>query len=89
VPTTIEAGVPGSDYTFWVGMIVPAATPAPIVRRLADEAAKALASPEVKQRLANLGAEPMVMSPEAFNAHIRAEMEVAARIAKAAGLKAQ
>jgi tripartite-type tricarboxylate transporter receptor subunit TctC len=89
VPTTVEAGVPGSDYTFWVGMIVPAATPAPVVKRLHDEVLKALASPEVKERMAKLGAEPFTMEPAAFNAYIKTEMEAAAVIAKAANLKAQ
>src|SRR4051812_21974415 len=89
VPTTIEAGVPGSDYTFWVGMFVPAATPAAVVRRLHEEVGKAVANPEVKDRLAKLGAEPMLMQPEQFNAYIKTEMESAAKIAKAANLKAQ
>ena len=89
VPTTVEAGVPGSDYTFWVGMIVPAATPAPVIKRLHEEALKALASPEVKERMAKLGADPFTMEPAAFNAYIRSEMEAAAVIAKAANLKAQ
>ena len=89
VPTTVEAGVPGSDYTLWVGMIVPSATPAPIVRRLHDEAMKAVNSAEVKTRYAALGADPMPMDPAAFNAYIKAEMEAAAQIAKAANLKAQ
>src|SRR4051812_1831212 len=89
VPTTVEAGVPGSDYTFWVGMIVPAATPAPVIKRLHDEVGKAVANPEVKDRLAKLGAEPMLMQPEQFNAYIKTEMESAAKIAKAANLKAQ
>jgi tripartite-type tricarboxylate transporter receptor subunit TctC len=89
VPTTIEAGVPGSDYTFWVGMIVPSATPPALVKRLHDEAIKALALPDVKERLAKLGAEPFTMEPAAFNSYIRTEMESAAQIAKAANLKAQ
>jgi tripartite-type tricarboxylate transporter receptor subunit TctC len=89
VPTTVEAGVPGSDYNFWVGMLVPSATPAPVVKRLHDEVIKALGNPDVKERLTKLGAEPMPMQPEAFNAYIKAEMESAARIAKAANLKAQ
>ncbi|HEX2544736.1 MAG TPA: tripartite tricarboxylate transporter substrate binding protein [Ramlibacter sp.] len=89
VPTTVEAGVPGSDYTFWVGMIVPSATPAPIVKRLHDEALKALASADVKERLVKIGAEPFTMEPAAFNAYIRTEMDSAATIAKAANLKAQ
>ena len=89
VPTTIEAGVPGSDYTFWVGMIVASATPAPVVRRLHDEALKAMANPDVKERMSNLGADPYPMSVEAFNAFIRQEVESAARIARAANLKGQ
>jgi tripartite-type tricarboxylate transporter receptor subunit TctC len=89
VPTTVEAGVPGSDYTFWVGMIVPAATPPAVVRRLHDEAVKALALPEGKDRTSRLGAEPLIMPPEEFNAFIRTEMESAARIARTASLKAQ
>jgi tripartite-type tricarboxylate transporter receptor subunit TctC len=89
VPTTVEAGVPGSDYTFWVGMIVPSATPPAVVKRLHDEAVKALATPEVKERMTKLGADAFPMTPEQFNAFIRTEMESAARIAKAANLKAQ
>jgi tripartite-type tricarboxylate transporter receptor subunit TctC len=89
VPTTIEAGVPNSDYTLWVGLIVPSATPAPLVKRLHEEAIKAVQSPEVKARLAALGAEAMPMEPAAFNAYIRSEMDAAALIAKSANLKAQ
>jgi tripartite-type tricarboxylate transporter receptor subunit TctC len=89
VPTTVEAGVANSDYTFWVGMIVPSATPPAVVKRLHEEALKALASPEVKERLAKVGAEAFTMEPAAFNAYIRTEMDSAAQIAKAANLKAQ
>jgi tripartite-type tricarboxylate transporter receptor subunit TctC len=89
VPTTVEAGVPGSDYTFWVGMIVPSATPPAVVRRLHDEALKALALPEVKARMASLGADALPMAPDQFNAFIRTEMDSAARIARTASLKAQ
>jgi tripartite-type tricarboxylate transporter receptor subunit TctC len=89
VPTTLEAGIPGSDYTFWVGMIVASGTPQPVVKRLHDEAIKALASPEVKERMKLLGADPFPMEQAQFNAFIKTEMESAARIAKAANLKAQ
>ena len=89
VPTTVEAGVPDSDYTSWVGMIVASATPAPVLKRLHDEALKALANPAVKERMARLGADPLPMSPEAFNAFIKTEVESAARIAKAANLRGQ
>ena len=89
VPTTVEAGVPGSDYIFWVAMIVPGATPQPVMQRLHDEALKALADPEVKDRLAKLGAEPFPLEQNAFNAFIRTEVESASRIAKAANLRGQ
>ena len=89
VPTTVEAGVPNSDYTFWVGLIAPAATPPAVVKRLHDEVLKALATPEVKERMVKLGAEPFTMDSAAFNAYIRTEMESAAVIAKTANLKAQ
>lgn len=87
VPTTVEAGVAGSDYTFWVGMIVASATPAPITRRLHEEALKAMANPDVNERMNKLGADPFPMSVEAFNIFIRQEVDAAARIAKAANLK--
>ena len=88
-PTTVEAGVPGSDYTFWVAFVVPSATPAAAVQRLQQEAAKALAQPELIEKLAKIGAEPMLMPTAEFNTFIRNEVEVAARVAKAANLKAQ
>ncbi|HEY2629658.1 MAG TPA: tripartite tricarboxylate transporter substrate-binding protein, partial [Usitatibacter sp.] len=89
VPTTIEAGYPHSDYVFWVGLFAPAATPRPLVDRLNAEALKALASPEIKEKLAVLGAEPMPMSPTAFDEFIRSEVARMAEVVKAAGIKAQ
>ncbi len=89
VPTSIEAGVPNSDYTLWVGMIVASGTPVAIQKRLFEEATKALASNDLKERFTKLGADPFLMSSDAFNAYIKTEMDTAARIAKAANLKAQ
>ena len=89
VPTTVEAGVPDSDYTFWVALVAPAATPAAVIARLQQEVAKALEQPELVERLAKLGAEPMTLAGGDFNNFIRAEVEMAARVAKAANLKAQ
>jgi len=89
VPTSTEAGLPDSDYTLWVGMIVPSATPPAVVQKLHDEALKALATPELKERMSKLGADAFTMSPDAFNAYIKSEMAVAARIVKAANLKTQ
>ena len=87
VPTSVEAGVPGSDYVFWVAMIVSSATPPAVMQRLHDEALKVLADRDVKERLASLGAEPFPLAQDAFNAFIRIEVDAAAKIARAANLK--
>jgi tripartite-type tricarboxylate transporter receptor subunit TctC len=89
VPTTNEAGFPQSDYVFWVAMFAPAATPRPIIERLNAEALKALASPEIKERLSVLGAEPMPMTPAAFDAFLKAEAARTAQVVKSAGIKVQ
>ena len=87
VPTTSEAGVPGSEFNFWIGMMAPAKTPRDIVNRLNDEVVKALASPEVKERFAKLGADAWTLKPEQFDAYIRDEIKSNAALVKAAGLQ--
>ena len=89
VPTTIESGYPNSEFVFWVGLFAPSATPRPIIDRLNAEALKALASPEIKEKLELLGAEPMPMSPPAFDAFVRSEVARMAVVVKAAGIKVQ
>lgn len=89
VPTTVEAGVPNSDYKFWVGMLVPSKTPRDVVKKLNQEVVKALAADDVKERLKNLGAEGTPMSAEAFDAYIKEELGTNAAFVKAAGIKAQ
>jgi tripartite-type tricarboxylate transporter receptor subunit TctC len=86
VPTTSEAGVPGSEFNFWIGMMAPAKTPREIVNRLHDEVAKALASPEVKERFLKLGADAWTLKPEQFDAYIKEEIASNAKLVKAAGL---
>lgn len=88
VPTTVEAGVTGSDYNFWIGMLAPAKTPRAIVTRLHQETLKALASPEVRKRYADFGAEATPMTPEQFDATIKQELAANKQIVEAAGLKA-
>ena len=87
VPTTLEAGVPGSEFNFWIGMMAPAKTPRDIVNRLHDEVVKALATPEVKERFAKLGADAWTLKPEQFDAYIRDEIKSNAALVKAAGLQ--
>ena len=89
VPTTIEAGFPNSEYNFWVGLFAPGKTPRPLVKRLYQETQKALSSPEMSQRMRTLGAEPMPMTPEQFDAYVREEIALNAKLVKAAGIKPQ
>ncbi|MFO1083191.1 MAG: tripartite tricarboxylate transporter substrate binding protein [Reyranellaceae bacterium] len=86
LPTTVELGVPDSNYDFWVGMFVPAGTPRDIVDKLHRETAKALANPAVKESLAKLGAEQNLMDPATFDAEIRKEIASNAALVKAAGI---
>lgn len=89
VPTTAEAGVPGSEFNFWIGMMAPAKTPRDIVNRLHDEVVKALNTPEVKERFATLGADAWTLKPEQFDAYIHEEIKTNAVLVKAAGLQVQ
>ncbi len=86
VPTTVEAGYPNSEYNFWAGVFVPGKTPAALRNRLHAEIAKALKTPALSERLKNLGADPMVLSPAQFDALVRMEIEVNGQIVKAAGI---
>jgi tripartite-type tricarboxylate transporter receptor subunit TctC len=87
VPTTIEAGLPDSDYVYWMGMFVPAKTPAAIVERLRTETEKALKHPNVVEKFAAQGIEPMPMAPAQFEAQIKKEIDTNIALVKAAGLK--
>ena len=87
VPTTIEAGLPDSDYTYWMGLFVPAKTPEAIVTRLRSETEKALKNPNVVEKFSQQGIEPMPMSTADFNALIRKEIQSNIALVKAAGLK--
>ena len=89
VPTIAEAGLPGFDYTFWNGLWAPAGTPGPVVEKISKEMARTLGAPDMRERLVNLGAEPMNMTPAEFDRFVRSEMEDAARVARAARISAQ
>lgn len=89
VPTTGEAGVKGADAPLWFGVWGPAGMPADVVRKINGDVRKALAEPAVKQRLANLGNDPMDMSPEEFARFVRSEINDYQRVVRAAGIKPQ
>jgi tripartite-type tricarboxylate transporter receptor subunit TctC len=86
VPTTLEAGFADAEYPFWFGLFLPAKTPREIVERLHQEILKALQAPKVRDRLAALGVDPMVMTPKELDAHVEKEIAVNATLVKAAGL---
>lgn len=88
VPTTLEAGFANSDYTFWVAIFVPAKTPTAIVEKLHQQTQKTLQSAGLREKLATLGVEPMVMSPAELDALVKAEIAANAAVVKAANIKA-
>ena len=87
VPTISEAGVPGFNHPIWYGVWVPAGTPAEVVDKLAKDIARALAAPDVRDRLAKDGADPMSMTQPEFARFVVSESDNAARIAKAVRIK--
>ncbi|MDB5903152.1 MAG: Tricarboxylate transport protein TctC [Betaproteobacteria bacterium] len=87
VPTTKEAGVDGLVVDIWYGILAPAATPPTVVTRLNTEINKALASPDLKDRLLGVGVQPLGTSPEQFGTYIRSEAVRFAKVIKDAGIK--
>lgn len=87
VPTIAESGVPGYNVTGWYGFYAPAGTSADIVRRLHADAVRALSSPDVREKLAKTGNEPVVSSPAEFAAFMRAEIDKWARLVKTIKLR--
>ena len=87
VPTMAEAGLAEVEVSSWNGLFAPARTPPEIVARLHAETAKALAAPEVREKLLAQGAEPIGSSPEEFRAYIRAEIDKWGKVVRASGLR--
>ncbi len=86
VPAVAEAGVPGFEYTAWVGAFVPAGTPRAIIERLHGDSKKALDHPEVSSRYNNIALSPMFSTPEQFTARMKAEYDQAAKLIAATGV---
>jgi tripartite-type tricarboxylate transporter receptor subunit TctC len=89
IPTIAEAGVPGYDSGAWFGLLAPAGTPKGIVNRLAAETQRILKLPDVHERIAALGAEPVGSTPEQFAAHIKSEIAKWAKVIKEANVELQ
>jgi tripartite-type tricarboxylate transporter receptor subunit TctC len=88
VATVAEQGYPGFETAQWYGLNAPARTPMPILRRLAEEAAKAAKQPSVIERLAADSAEAVGSTPEEYAAYIAAEQKTWGEVVRKAGIKA-
>jgi tripartite-type tricarboxylate transporter receptor subunit TctC len=86
VPTVAEAGVPGYEAIEWNGVMVPAGTPPAVVRRINHALVKALAIPAVKERIVQIGSDPVGNSPEEFTAFIKSEFAAWAKVIKEVGI---
>ena len=86
IPTLIESGVPVVGGT-WVGLLAPAGTPKPVVEKLSREVAVAVRRPEIKERFAQLGIEPVGNTPAEFTQFLQAEVAKWAKVIKDANVK--
>ena len=87
LPTIAELGYPGFEITNWQGLLAPVKTPATIVSKLYLETVKALALPDLRAKLADLGLEAIGNSPDEFAAVIKSEIPKWAKLIKESGIK--
>ena len=88
LPTVAESGVPGFDVAVWFGLVAPARTPRAVIDTLNVAIVRITRMPEAREQFAAQGADPVGSTPAQFAQHIRTEVEKWAKVAKAAGLKA-
>ena len=87
VPTIAEAGLPGFAYDAWFGLLAPARTPRAIVSKLNQEVLRILNLPDIKDRLTRQGAEPVLITPEQFDAVIRTDAARLGKLVQEAGIR--
>ena len=85
LPTIAEAGVPGYEFTAWIGAFAPARTPPAVVNKLNAEFRKVLADPGVAEKLSGQTLDPMPMSPEQFTKRLKSDYDKYARLMKETG----
>jgi tripartite-type tricarboxylate transporter receptor subunit TctC len=85
VPTVAEAGLPGYEATIWLGLMAPTGTPKPIIDKLNIAVNAAIRRPEIVKLWAEQGAEPMSMTPEAFDKYLRSDSVKWAEVVKQFG----
>ena len=84
-----ESGVPGVDASIWTGIFLPKGAPAAVVEKLHAEVAATLRQPDVKERFATLGSEPVSMTPKAFAARVQQDSERYRKVVQAVGIEQQ
>ena len=89
IPTVAESGVPGYEVTTFYGVSAPAKTPRAIIDRLHAEIVRALNSPDLRERLQTLGADPVGNTPEQYTAFMQNEIAKWGKVIKAAGIKGE
>jgi len=87
LPTVAESGLPGFDVFGWNGLLAPAGTPAAVVAKLHGETVRALQNPEVRERIATFGFEPVGNSPADFGEFVKADIARWARVVKESGAR--
>ncbi len=86
-PAIAQSGLPGFEAIPWFALFAPKGTPKDIIDRIHRDMVTVLHDPDVRKRLATLGAEPGGQSPEEFDARVRSEIEIWSKVAKSAGIK--
>jgi tripartite-type tricarboxylate transporter receptor subunit TctC len=86
LPVISEAGVPGYEFNTWYGLLAPAGTPKPVIKRLNEAARKALTNPDLAKKLQTAGLDPEPTTPEEFGKLIRSEIEKWRKVIKEAGI---
>lgn len=86
VPTVAEAGVPGFETSAWFAVFAPSKVPAPALKRLSDDLYEILRTPDMQQRLRDLGMDPDPRKPDAFAAYVKSEADKYGAVVKQAGL---
>jgi tripartite-type tricarboxylate transporter receptor subunit TctC len=87
IPTIAEAALPGYAVTTWHGLLAPVGTPRDIINRLSSEAAKALQNPDVREKFASQGVDPISSTPEQFAAMMKSELDKWRKVIAASGTK--
>ncbi|MDB5864560.1 MAG: tripartite tricarboxylate transporter substrate binding protein [Betaproteobacteria bacterium] len=88
-PTIAESGVPGYELTNWFGLVVPSATPRELIQRLHGDVSKALAQPDVRDKLQAMGADVIGSNPEQFAGFMREETAKWAKVVRQANIRAE